>query len=200
MLSNWTRKLWCLGSSDGTIGQPKVQDRNTFLILYPRFSGTDSSLHESVQQVSSKPSISNQRILEDLSHSKSSYLTFQQQPSSVKPDQDKISSRSRMMFGEQHYTGTFGEIDDQRQLVHQNLNGLTSSEGSGTSIHISFNDNYMTETNIVHNQPKQWEFNNVPHSSNENGALKSSCRWVCEGMCLSIEIYNFLIICILYQS
>ena len=139
-------------------------------------SSGNSSLQESVQQVSSKPSISNQRILEDLSHSKSSYLTFPQQPSSVKPDQDKISSRSRMMFGEQHYTGTFGEIDDQRQLVHQNLNGMTSSEGSGTSIHISFNDNYMTETNIVHNQPKQWEFNNVPHSSNANEASKSSCR------------------------
>ena len=139
-------------------------------------SSGNSSLKESVQQVSSKPSISNQRILEDLSHSQSSYLTFQQQLNSVKPDQDKISSRSRMMFGEQHYTGTFGEIDDQQQLVHQNLNGMTSSEGSGTSIHISFNDNYMTETNIVHNQPKQWEFNNVPHSSNVNGASKSSCR------------------------
>ena len=138
-------------------------------------SSGDSTLQESVQ-VSSKPSISNQRILEDLSHSKSSYSAFQQQPSTVKPDQDKISSRSRMMFGEQHYTGTFGEIDDQRQLVHQNLNGMTSSEGNGTSIHISFNDNYMTETNIVHTQPKQWEFSNVPHSSNVNGASKSSCR------------------------
>ena len=135
------------------------------------------NIQPSMHKISSKPSISNQRILEDLSQSKSSKPLAQS--SSLKTLQDNFSNRSQILIDEQHHMRLGSEVDIQRQMMHSHSNGNLSSDGKSTSIHISFSDNYIPEQRqLVQNQSKQFELNDISDYSHANGNSKLSNRYM----------------------
>ena len=136
-----------------------------------------STVQPSMHKISSKPSISNQRILEDLSQSKSCIPLAQS--SSLKTIQDNFSNRSQILINEQDHMGQGSEVDIHRQMMHPNSNGNLSSDGKSTSIHISFSDNYIPEQRqLVQNQSKEFEFNDISGSSHAHGNSKLSNRYM----------------------
>ena len=155
-------------------GNPRISydaDRGTQLSNI--HSSEDCIVQESTQVITSKPSISNQRILEDLSHSKT-LCTSLHVSNTQKQVHDQFPTRSQILIDQQHEMGLAMGQDCQRQLQHPISNGIPSSE---TSIHISFSDNYGPEhRENVSSPSRHLGFNHMSNTSYVNGASKASSR------------------------
>ena len=155
-------------------GSPRInQDADRRTQISDIKSSDASIVQESTRVITSNPSFPNQRILDDLSHSKS-LCTSLHLTNTQKQVQDQFPTRPQILIDQQHEMGLAIRQDDRSQLQHPISNGLPSAE---TSIHISFSGNYVPEhKENVHNPSQHLELNNVSNTSHVNGTSKASSR------------------------
>ena len=141
---------------------------------------TNSNIYGSPEgraNVGSKISFSNQRILEDLSHSKPLYLTRANEINVQKSIENSHAQTPQTLRTEHQVQPVVSSADELHQTMQTHSGGTYPAENNGTSIHISFSENYLHEEREQDRcPPGQLGQNEVSHCSYGNGTPKIGSR------------------------
>ena len=127
--------------------------------------------------VGAKISLSNQRILEDLSHSKPLYATRANDINLQKSIHASSTNLPQTLSTEHQGPPIVSPVDGLRQTMQTHAGGTCPPENNSTSIHISFSENYLHEEREQdRSQPRQLDLNEMSHCSYGNGTPKIGSR------------------------
>ena len=126
---------------------------------------------------SAKISFSNQRILEDLSHSKPLYVTRANDLNLQKSIHVSNANLPQTLSTDHQGPPLVSPVDGQRQTMQTLAGGACLPENNSTSIHISFSENYLHEEREQdRSQPRQLDLNEMSHCSYGNVTPKIGSR------------------------
>ena len=156
----------CVGMSNGT--EVQLAENSNFYEASESHAGVG---------VGSKISLSNQRILEDLSHSKPRYVTRANDINLQKSIHVSNAHLPQTLSNELQRSPVVSAVDELRQTTQTLAGGSCLPDNSSTSIHISFSENYLQEEREQdRSQSKQLDLNEMAHCSYGNGTPKIGSR------------------------